>query len=294
MSDGRAEQARAMVQSGNGTGSASETEPVTTPAPEESEPVLYEARGAIAWLTLNRPHRLNAVSQRLYEALLEAIVAAERADEVRVLVLTGAGRAFCAGADLKGHAESDRTLKHRRRYAQTAQAANLALQRCAKPVVAAVNGHAIGAGLEMALSCDFMIVAAEAKLRFPEVALGTFVGGGVTYTLQERVGSARARELLLLADFFSGADAVDMGVANRSVPAAQLEAVSTALAERLAAQAPVSIALMRRLLRRARRASRRAMMAAETRALVHCMGTEDWKEGVTAFSEDRLPRYTGQ
>ena len=268
---------------------------LSTPgSPPEPAPVLYEVIGPAAWLRLHRPDRLNAVNEALYEALIDGVRAAERDEAVRVIVVTGTGRAFCAGADLKAHAESDRTAKQRRQYARVAQRANLALQRCEKPVVAAVNGHAIGAGLELALSCDFIIVALDVKLRFPEVALGTFVGGGVTYTLPERVGILRARELLLLADFFTGADAMAMGLANRAVPAVQLEAVASALVERLAAQAPVPVALARQLLRRARRSSRRGMMDAETRALVRCMDTEDWREGVLAFSEKRPPRYTGR
>jgi enoyl-CoA hydratase len=264
-----------------------------TPAVVEA-PVLYEKRGAAAWLTLNRPHRLNAVNQAMYEALVSAVRAAEHDEEVRVVLVTGSGRAFCSGADLQAHAESELTRKDRRRYARSAQDANLALQRCAKPVVAAVNGHAVGAGLELALSCDFIIVASEAKLRFPELALGTFVGGGVTYTLPERVGVTRAKELLLLGDFFSGDSAAAMGLANRCVPGGEVIRVATALAERLAMQAPVPMALARRLLRRSRRLGRRAAALAETRALVQCMGTEDWKEGLRAFSEKRAPRYTGR
>ena len=256
-------------------------------------PVLVERRGAALWLTLNRPDRLNAVSQALYEALAESVRQAEREAEVRVVVLTGAGRAFCAGADLKAHAETERTNRQRRDYARAAQRANLALQRCSKPTIAAVNGHAIGGGLELALSCDFIVVASDAKLRFPELALGTFVGGGVTYTLPERVGMARAKELLLLGDFFSGDQAAGIGLALRAAAADQVPAIATALADRLAAQAPIPMAHAKRLLRRARRLSRQAVMAAEAKALAECMATEDWKEGLVAQREKRAPRYQG-
>ncbi len=260
----------------------------------ESVPVLYEVRGTGAWLTLNRPARLNAVNEALYDALMTGIRQAEDDAAVRVVVMTGAGRAFCAGADLKAHAEAEPALKQRRSYARSAERANRALQRCSKPTVAAVNGHAIGAGLELALSCDFMIVATEAKLRFPELALGTFFGGGVLYTLPERVGLSRARELLFLGDFFSGAEAAAMGLANRAVAIAHVASVATALADRLAAQAPIPLELARRLLRRSRRMGRDAVMAAETRALMRCFESEDWKEGMVAFREKRPPRYTGR
>jgi enoyl-CoA hydratase len=146
----------------------------------------------------------------------------------------------------------------------------------------------------MALSCDFIIVAADARLRFPELALGTFVGGGVLQTLPERVGMAKARELLLLGDFFSGEDAAEIGLANRAAPAAHVSSLAMALAERLAAQAPVPMRLARSLLRRSRRMGRRALMDAEVRGLVRCMGMGDWKEGAIAFREKRQPRYTGR
>lgn len=267
---------------------------VASPAVGREGLVLYEVRGSAAWLTLNRPDRLNAVSQALYEALMDGVQKAEQDDGIRVVVVTGAGRAFCAGADLKAHADSDPSMKQRRAYARTAARANRALQRCTKPVIAAVNGHAIGGGLELALSCDFIIVAAEAKLRFPELALGTFVGGGVLQTLPERVGIAKARELLLVGDFFTGAEAANMGLANRAVPGANVPAVATALADRLGAQAPVPMRIARNLLRRSRRLGRRALMDAEVRGLVRCMSTEDWREGVEAFREKRPPRYTGR
>jgi enoyl-CoA hydratase len=257
-------------------------------------PVLVERRGRALWLTLNRPERLNAVSQALYEQLAAGVQEAESDTEVRVVVLTGAGRAFCAGADLKAHAETERTDRERREYARAAQRANLALQRCSKPVIAAVNGHAIGGGLELALSCDFIVVAADAKLRFPELTLGTFVGGGVTYTLPERVGMARARELLLLGDFFTGEQAAGLGLANRATAAEQVAELATALAERLALQAPIPMAHAKRLLRRARRLSRRGVMAEEARALAECMATEDWKEGLMANREKRVPEYRGR
>jgi len=259
-------------------------------------PVLFERRGAALWVTLSRPERLNAVNLRLYRALVEGLagVQVDGADAVRAVVLTGAGRAFCAGADLEAHAESEMTEKERWRYVRAGQRANRALQRCAVPVVAAVNGAAVGGGLELALSCDFIVVASDARLRLPEVALGTFVGGGVLHTLPERVGRTRAAELLLLGDFFSGDDAAAMGLANRAVPAGSVHEAAGTIADRLAALAPLPLALVRRLLRRAPRMRRRAVMAAEARALARCMATEDWKEGVVAFREKRAPRYTGR
>lgn len=257
-------------------------------------PVLTATDGVIRWITLNRPDRLNAVSLELYEALAAAVRAADRDAGIRCVVLTGGGRAFCAGADLKAHSEGGKPERERRRYARAAQRANRALQRCGIAVVAAVNGAAVGAGLELALSCDFIIVADDAKLRLPELALGTFFGGGISHTLPQRVGLARAKQLLFLGEFFSGADAAEMGLANAAVPAAAVRDAAGQLAARLAGLAPVPVRLAKRLLRRAPRLSPAAVMEAEARALADCMGTRDWIEGIAASREKRDPRFTGE
>jgi enoyl-CoA hydratase len=275
-------------------GEPSEMSDTNTNETDEPVPVIIERRGPVSWLTLNRPHRLNAVSLPMYGILEEAMRDASLADEVRAIVITGAGRAFCAGADLKAHAESTMTERDRHRYARGAQRANLAIQRSAKPVIAAVHGPAIGGGLELALSCDFIVVASEAKLRLPEFALGTFVGGGVTYTLPERIGMARTKELLMFGDFFTGDHAAAIGLANRAVPAEQVHRVALDMAGELALRAPISMRLGKRLLRRSRRMSRRDAMRAEAKALEACMATEDWIEGARAFAERREPRFTGR
>ena len=164
----------------------------------------------------------------MYE-MLEAELARIAADvETRVVILTGTGRGFCSGADLQAHRGETHAVdghrvhvdsgervprgvraapagaqRRRRAYIDKGQRVYRALQTLPQPVVAAVNGHAIGAGCELALSCDFVIVAADAKLRMPEVALGTFIGGGTAYTLRRRVGHARAAELILLGRYFT-------------------------------------------------------------------------------------------
>ncbi len=267
----------------------------TSPAGSGSsgEPVLRAREGAVQVLTLNRPQRLNAVNLDLYEGLARALEEADTDPEVRVVVLTGAGRAFSVGADLKAHGAGPPEGALRRRYVETAQRVNRLLQLGSKPVVAAVNGHAIGGGLEMALSADFMVVADDAKLRFPEVSLGTFVGGGVVYTLAERVGVAKARELIYLGEFFSGAEAAEMGVAWKAVPAGEVLEVSMELARRLAAKAPLSLAYAKRLIGPAGTMPRDEALAREAEALEHLFGTRDWAEGVAAFHEKRAADFRG-
>lgn len=256
--------------------------------------LLIERADAIVTLTMHRPDRLNAVTEELYRALVDALAAAGADPAVRAVVLTGAGRAFCVGADLKGHGESERSAAERLRYARLGQDAAAAILRCPRPVIGAVNGHAIGAGLELALACDLTVVAADAKLRFPELALGTFVGGGTTITLVERAGSTRAKELLLLGRFFSGADAVAWGICNEAAPAADVPQRARELAGEAATMAPRSVAFCKRLLLEARERTLAQTLDAEAEALAACMGTEDWHEGIDAFRERRAPRFTGQ
>lgn len=259
----------------------------------DSAPVLVRHEGPLAFLTLNRPARLNAVSLPLYEALAAVLHDLGNDSAIRAVVITGAGRAFCVGADLKAHGEAQPTREERRRYAETGQRVYRALQTLPKPVVAAVNGHAIGAGLELALSCDVIIVAEDAKLRFPEFALGTFVGGGLTYTLVQRVGVCRAKELVFLAEFFDGREAARIGLVNRCVPTAEVLVDATTLAHRLAAMAPVPLALAKQLFDQAWHADAEAALKRETEALLQCMETSDWREGIEAFHERREPRFTG-
>lgn len=272
-------------------------------APPASDPsprtpggvVLEERRGAVHLLTLNRPDRLNAVSPELYRHLDRALRSLARDPEVRAVVVTGAGRAFCVGADLKAHGAREPDAAFRRRYVFLAQKVNLRIQRLPVPVIAAVNGHAIGAGLELALSADLILVAEEAKLRLPEVALGTLFGGGVSYTLPGRVGVTRARELLLLSRFFRGEEAEAMGLANRALPSGDVLPQALEWARELAERAaPGSLRLARELLREAPHRTVEATLRAEGEGLLACMETEDWAEGVRAFHEKRTPRYRGE
>jgi enoyl-CoA hydratase len=262
--------------------------------PRETDPVLVRRDGPVVTLTLNRPDRLNAVSQRLYDRLIEELRRADHDREVRCVVLTGAGRAFCAGADLKAHLERPLTGEERVRYTTSAQEANRLLQQGRTPVVAAVNGHAIGAGLELALSSDFTIVAKDAKLRLPEVALGTFIGGGVAYTLAERVGVLKAREIIYFGDFFLGAEAARVGIANVAVPTDEVLTRAWRWADRLAAQAPLSLAAAKRLIGPAGTMSRAEALEQERAALEEIFTSSDWREGVDAYREGREPRYRGE
>jgi enoyl-CoA hydratase len=282
-----------MSSSERKTPSGEEEDPPDPDGGPGAAPVLSERRDGILVLTLNRPRRLNAVSREMYAELVRELAAAEEDASVRAVLLTGTGRGFSVGADLKAHDGAEPTPEERRDYVRQGQQTNRALQRSSLPVVAAVNGHAVGAGLELALSADLLVVAREAKLRLPEMALGTFIGGGVSYTLPQRVGMARARELLMLGRFFTPDEALEMGLANEVVPAAEVRQRGLELAGEVAARAPRSIRLLKGLLADASHLSPEELLQREEEALLACMGTEDWREGIRAFHEKREPRFTG-
>jgi enoyl-CoA hydratase len=254
--------------------------------------LLAEHSGAVLRLTLNRPERLNAVSEELYGALLERLAVAEGDPRVRCVVLTGAGRAFCAGADLKAHRTRTRTDDELKAYVSLGQRVCARIQQLAVPVVAAVRGYALGAGAELAVSADFLMIADDAQMGFPEVSLGTFVGGGVTHRLPRLVGLRRATELLMLGQRLTGRQALQWGLAHAAPPDAQLEQATRGLAAQLAGNAPLSIARIKRRL--ADTTSLKAAVGAEANDLITVMGSEDWTEGVAAFAERRTPVFKGR
>lgn len=260
----------------------------------EDERVLYTKEDGIGIITINRPEKMNSITDDMLPILHNIVADTILDDEVRAVIVTGTGRAFCAGADVKAHAGGQLPAKDRRSYVEAAQRVNRLLQTVPKPVVAAVNGHAIGAGLELALSCDFVVVASEAKLRLPEVSLGTFVGGGLLYTLPQRIGLAKAKEMILLGDFLTGAQAAEIGLANRVVPADEVFEEATALAQELASKAPIPMALAKELFYKARYLPADDLLELEAQALLRCMESSDWREGLKAFKEKREPRYTGE
>lgn len=249
--------------------------------------VSTEVVDGVHHVELDRPDRLNAVSDELYADLVPALQAVADDDEARVLLLTGAGRAFCAGADLKAHASQDRSHAERRAYVWAGQRVGRLLQTMRVPVVTAVHGHAIGAGAEMALSGDVVVCARDLRLAFPEVGLGTFIGGGLTQRLPLLVGPARARQLLLLDRRLTGEEAVDWGLATEAVAADEVRSRAWELARHLGEQPAISMRFAKEALARAGSMSLDEALVLEAEALLACMGTDDWSSGVRAFEGRR-------
>ena len=258
----------------------------------QANTIIYQSRGGIAEIRLNRPERLNAVTQQLYDELNAALGAAEADSEVRVLLLTGEGRAFCVGADLKAH-KAGRTAFDRRQYLRGEQIVCRRLMLLSKPVVAAVNGFALGAGAEMAIAADFMLMTESAQIGLPEVSIGTFLGGGVTYLLPRLVGLAKARELVFLGERIKGDEAVRIGLANRVLPDEGFLEAAREFAGRIAGKAPFSMQLAKEQLNMAAERTLDGALSAELEGMTFVGTTQDWQEGIDAFAEKRPPVFKG-
>ena len=256
-------------------------------------PLRYEVADAVATLTLDRPEARNALDAALKRELLGAIRAAGRDRAVRALVLTGAGSAFCAGQDLR-EASGPEAPPLSTVLRQTYNPLILAMRRLDKPIVAAVNGVAAGAGLALALACDLRIAADTATFVLAFGRIGLVPDSGTTWFLPRLVGPARAAELALVGDPLAAVDAERWGLVNRVVPAAAVLDEAQALAARLAVAAPLAVALTKRALNRSLDATLEAQLDDEA-ALQGVAGrSADHREGVAAFLEKRPPRFTGE
>ena len=266
------------------------------------ETVLYERNGFIGIIRLNRPERMNAVIEQMYLDIRAILAEARHDANVRNLIITGSVRkspkgdkqAFCAGADLKKHAAGDRTPWQKREYILLAHETTRMIYEFPKPVIVAVNGPARGAGTEMALNGDFLFMADTASIAFPETGLATCVGGGATCLLPRLVGSMRARELIYTGRIVLGPEAVDMGLALKSVPVEQLMPEVLSFASALAEKAPISLSLTKELIRQGPYRDMETVLLTESEAILACMNTEDWREGLSSFAENRKPTFKGR
>ena len=256
------------------------------------ETILYEMKNGIAEIRLNRPHRMNAVTQTLYDELNDALGVAEADKDARVVLLTGEGRAFCVGADLKEH-KTGRTAFDRRQYLQGEQIVCKRLMLLSKPVIAAVNGYALGAGAEVAMASDFILMAESAQIGLPEISIGNYLGGGVTYLLPRLVGLAKARELVFLGERIKGEEAVRIGLANRVLPDDGFLDGAREFAQRVASKAPFSMQLAKEQLNMAAERTLDAALTAELEGMMFVGTTQDWQEGIDAFAEKRKPVFKG-
>lgn len=259
------------------------------------EEVGLERRGAVAWVTLNRPEVKNAISPEMRERLIAAFAEIGTDTAVRAAVVTGAGDAFCTGADISGASRGEGPpVPVRDLIRHGVQRLFRAVWDVPKPTVAAVNGTAAGFGVHLALACDLVVAADSARFIEVFTRRGIVPDGGGAYLLPRLVGLARAKELVYFADPVSAEDAERIGLVNRVVPPAELEAFASAWAERLASGPTRAYALSKRLLNESLGSDLDAALEQEALAQEEAVGTEDMKEGMRAFAERRDPRFTGR
>ena len=251
----------------------------------------FSMQDRIATITIDRPDVRNAVDESTAVEIERALQEAEDSRDVAVVVFTGGGeKVFVSGADLKD-------LHHRRARQVLEACLNRLFSRIdgfTKPTIAAMNGHALGGGMEMALACDFRIVVAGAKLGFPEVGLGIIPGAGGTQRLPRLVGLGRAKELILTGDPVDAERAVELGLVHRVVPREDLARATQELAEKLASRAPVALRLAKAALNLSARVPLDSGLAFEVLSQTVLFETKDKKEGVSAFLEKRKPRFQGE
>ena len=260
----------------------------------ESE-LLYEVKDRIATLTLNRPDKLNAFTGPMIERWAWALGEAQRDPEVNVVVVTGAGRAFCAGGDVGRMGEGAPTpLDHKNALWERIHQIPKTLDLMDKPVIAMVNGMAVGAGMGMALQCDVRIASEEAKFSTGYVKVGLVPGDGDAFFLPRLVGIAKALELLWTGDFVEAREAERLGIVNKVVPAGDLRQYTYELARRIADGPQIAIRMMKRVAYQSLRLDVRTHLDLVSSHMAVVRETQDHREGVQAFKEKRPPKFTGR
>jgi 2-(1,2-epoxy-1,2-dihydrophenyl)acetyl-CoA isomerase len=253
--------------------------------------ILYDVSERIATITLNRPDAMNATTDELYQELQAAIARAAADREVGCVILTGAGRGFCAGADLKARRDDMTPLQRRARHRWILKDILEPLFRLEKPVIAAVNGAAAGAGFNIALACDFIIASEQASFvqAFARVGLVPDLGG--LYLLGRVIGINKAKELCFTARKVPAAEAKEMGIVNHVVPHEALMAETRAIAARITAGSPTALAMTKTLLDKGSNATLDQMLEYESYAQTVAYLTPEYEEGVQAFREKRAPDF---
>jgi 2-(1,2-epoxy-1,2-dihydrophenyl)acetyl-CoA isomerase len=262
----------------------------------ENDPVLLEVEGAVATLTLNRPARLNALDDEMRRTLSERFESLRRVAGVRVVVLTGAGRGFSSGGDVREMADL-KTEHHSAPFRSFLEAGNeliKQIRRLPKPVLASVNGPAAGAGMNLALACDLRIASEEATFAESFFKVGLHPDWGGTYFLPRLIGHGRAMEMFLLGDPVTAREAHRLGMVNLVVPPEHLVKETRELASRLAESPPLPVALLKAELYSRQNTELHLALESEVASQMKCFDSEDSLEGLRAFLEKRKPKWKGE
>jgi 3-hydroxypropionyl-coenzyme A dehydratase len=261
--------------------------------PEQQFVVTTKADG-VGRITLNNPKRWNALNRQMIDQLREALERLEQDRELKCVVITGEGTAFCAGADISLFRELDNISAYDYMRNTGGQIQRL-IENSEKIYIAAVNGMCLAGGLEIALCCDLVVASETAGFGLPEITLGILPGWGGTVRLPRRIPLCKAKEMILTGDFVFAKDALSMGLVNRVVPANQLEDCVTELTGKLCDKSPLALRMAKNCINNELSApSIDAALAIERGSIVFLAGTEDAREGITAFLEKRKPVFKGQ
>jgi len=253
--------------------------------------IALEQHGHTAILTFNRPNVLNALSTTVATETLDALRSIGSNPEIRVLILTGAGRAFIAGADI---AEMEaKTAAEARIYSELGHTCMNTLQDLPQPVIAAINGFCLGGGLEVALACDIRIAAESAQFGLPETILGIIPGWGATQRTARLIGTARTKEMIFTGVRIKAAEALDMGLVNRIIPDEELMKTVREMADLMCRQGQTALRHAKNVINRGIDLSLHDALRLEIDTFVECFDTADRREGMQAFIEKRKPVFSG-
>jgi enoyl-CoA hydratase len=255
--------------------------------------IIYEKGEGIATITLNRPEALNAFSREVVEEILQTLEDVRNDENVRVVVLTGAGeKAFSAGADIKSMIGM--TVLKARELSLMGEKLCLALENLEKPVIAALNGYALGGGLEVAMSCDLRIASENARMGQTEINIGLIPGWGGTQRLTRLIGRTKAKELVFTGRMIDAKTAEQLGIINMTVPQDKFKETVRQFALELASKAPVAVSVAKALINKGADISLDSALALEREGFGVVASTDDLKEGVSAFTEKRKPFFKGK
>jgi 2-(1,2-epoxy-1,2-dihydrophenyl)acetyl-CoA isomerase len=255
--------------------------------------IEYRKEGAVASIVINRPERKNALAADMRRQLRDAFSSADQDDDVRAVILTGAGDTFCAGADVTQMGERD-VKTARNDLQRNAHALIRCLYEIEKPVIAAVRGAAVGIGLSMMLACDLTIASETARFSCIFARRGLAPDSGAAFFLARLIGLARARELVFTTRFFSAQEAAAMDIVTRVVPDDELERAAAELAQSLAAQPTYALAMAKKMLQFSLSPSLDQFLDFEAMIQPQLRQTQDFREGVASFNEKRSPRFVGR